>query len=156
MTTKQAANTRSRSGSRPRASVLERTLADVDLGVTGTVRASIALERTQGNFDELDLGPAFDALLELDRAERTDDLSRTAPKLELTGTMSEHSRFLLGAARISAVTTKIDALLRTQRVSNSAVLSQALANIKRDILVGLAEAKGAFDDVRRGTGQGEK
>jgi hypothetical protein len=62
--------------------------------------------------------------------------------------MGVNAKFLLGAAQISAVTTKIDKLMTTQRVAKSAVLSQALTNMKRDILAGLAEVKGAFDETR--------
>lgn len=118
-------------------------------------RTPHASHATRTTFDTLvDASPVsldgeISAMLELESAERQDDLSRTAPKLELTGSIGTRSRFLLGAAQISAVTTKIDKLLRTSRVANSAVLTKALINIKRDILAGLTDAKGAFDEATK-------
>ena len=46
---------------------------------------------------------------------------------------------LVGLARLSSLTIKLDQLMQTDRVKGSAVLSTALRNMKRDILVSLAQ-----------------
>ncbi len=70
----------------------------------------------------------------LDEVEAVDRASDTSPSLNLGARMI----LLRGGAQISSITVKIDKLLQTKRVSDSALLTKALMNIKRDVLVGLS------------------
>lgn len=75
------------------------------------------------------------AAVELYEAEQQDNLVRTIPV---------NMDLMVGMATISAQTTKLDNLLKTTRVRESAVLTKALTNLKRDLLVGLTQVQGAL------------
>lgn len=78
-------------------------------------------------------------------AEAQDDLVRTQPPTmlddEVLAVISARHNLMVGMANISATTLKIDKLLATKQVSQSALLTKALQNLKRDILVGLAQVR---------------
>lgn len=81
----------------------------------------------------------------LSEAEAQDDLVRTQPPTmlddEVLAVISARHNLMVGMANISATTLKIDKLLATKQVSQSALLTKALQNLKRDILVGLAQVR---------------
>jgi hypothetical protein len=60
---------------------------------------------------------------------------------QLTETLNKRDSLMLGMAQLSALTLKIDKLLQTSRVSQSAVLSSSLKAIKRDLLLGLTKVQ---------------
>lgn len=80
-------------------------------------------------------------LQELDAAEKADDQQRTQPMLddEVAKVLESRHSLMVGMAQLSALTIKIDKLLHTIPARKHITLQVALKNLKRDLLVGLAQ-----------------